>query len=164
MITTYLGSSENVEVGGSTFLSQSFCVPEGATTLNFKYNVISEEAKCGVDERFTEDTFKVFVFDDDGNYLGGNPLVSESSSTSDWFALDGNYFYGGDEALTPGECHPEDNSRDDGTFHTDWKTLSLDISNYAGLQTPLTLYFEVNDGGDLIYDTVVGIDDVFLSF
>lgn len=151
----------DVEVGGFSSVQQSLCIPTGVTTLRLQYEVISEEPLCGLDERFgAGDSFSVDLSDSDLNFLLAD---LQFTSTAEWTFLGGDYFVQGDDFRTPGECHPEDNSRDDGTYHTGWREVSVDISSYAGRDTPLTLSLSVNDAGDLIYETVVCVDDVRLE-
>jgi hypothetical protein len=151
----------DVEVGGFSSVQQSLCIPTGVTMLRLQYEAISEEPLCGLDERFGDgDSFSVDLFDSDFNFLLAD---LQFTGTTEWTFLGGDYFVQGDNFSTPGECHPEENSRDDGTYHTGWREVSVDVSSYAGRDTPLTLSLSVNDAGDLIYETVVCVDDVRLE-
>ena len=60
--------------------------------------------------------------------------------------MGGNYFNGGDET----------------TYHTGWKTFSIDLSDIpAGLE--YKIIFEVGDIGDSAYDSAALIDNVVIK-
>lgn len=166
VISTGLGTytGEGYSTGGvESSLYQSFCVPAGVTTLSFNYDVITEEAMCYVGSAYN-DTFTATLRDADS----GSVLVTGATETvnaSSWSFLGGDYFSGGDDYSTPQTCENEfgSNVYDDGTYHTGWKTGTIDVSSYAGQQTPVQLYFYVADEGDSAWDTAVTIDDVTLE-
>ena len=86
-----------------------------------------------------DDKFYAELYDASGMI---NQLAFESINTSTWLPASGIDFDGGDST----------------TFHTGWKTVSVDISQYAGKL--LTIKFTVFDVGDSVYDTGVLIDNV----
>lgn len=119
---------------------QTFLVPEGATTLSFSYDVVSEEPHEWVGSKFN-DEFKVEILNTEGEVL--KPLVYESVNTSKWYAVDGIDFPGGDQT----------------TYHTRWKDYSSDVlKDYQGQL--IVIRFTVYDCGDAIYDTAALIDSI----
>ena len=64
---------------------------------------------------------------------------------SSWFAVTGINFEDGDNTA----------------YHTGWKTVTVDISEYQGQY--ITIRFVVFDVGDSIYDTAALIDNVHLA-
>lgn len=157
LISTGLGST-TVESGeGSTF-QQTFCVPADTTMLTFRYNFISEEPLCYAGPSYPyDDTFQVKVLDVDGSELAISLGVLETIDDAGWLPLGGDYFAGGDDDSDHGTCST---GYSDGTYHTDWKNGTIDVTDYAGVQTPITLKFNVWDEGDSAWDTAVTIDDV----
>lgn len=140
-ISTGIGSSEVDYLSsqeGST-LSQTFLVPDNANTLSFTYNVLSEEPMEYVGSAF-DDKFFAELYDSSGKMI--NQVAFEAVNTSKWLTTSGIDFDGGDNT----------------TFHTGWKTVKGDISQYAG--KTLTIKFTVFDVGDSAYDTGVLVDDV----
>lgn len=122
---------------------QTFLVPEGATTLSFSYDVVSEEPMEFVGTKF-DDIFKVEILNTKGDVL--EDLVNESVNTSTWYPVEGINFPDGDET----------------TYHTRWKDFSSDvISKYQGQL--IALRFIVYDSGDAIYDTAALIDSVAIN-
>lgn len=160
LISTGLGSVtvESGEGEGSA-LQQSFCVPAGVSTITYDYDFISEEPMCYVGSAY-DDTFQVELLDSDGAEVTGSPGVLESVNSSTWSFLGGDYFYGGDSYSTPQSC---EESYSDGTYHTGWQTATIDVSAYAGAETPITLKFNVWDEGDSIWDSAIVIDDVTID-
>lgn len=144
MITTGIGAKENAEFEGGTegsMLSQTFRVPDGVSKLRFDYNFVSEEPMEFVGSQF-DDNFGIRISE------GGNPVLKktyESVNTSEWKAVEGINFAGGDDTV----------------FHTDWKTAEVDVSGYCG--NVITLSFIIYDVGDQIYDSACVIDNVVLQ-
>ncbi len=121
---------------------QTFLVPEDANTIQFAYNIVSEEPMEWVGTQYN-DLFQAELLDTDGNNL--STLAFESVNTSTWYAIDGIDFPGGDDT----------------TYHTRWITISSDeIAKYQGQL--VVLRFMVQDAGDAIYDTAALIDSVVI--
>ncbi len=119
---------------------QTILVPNNTSTIEFSYDVVSEEPLEYVGTQYN-DVFQVDILNTDGTLL--DTLALESVNTSKWFAIDGIDFPGGDET----------------TYHTRWKTVTSDaISKYRGQL--IVLRFTVQDAGDAIYDTAALIDSV----
>jgi hypothetical protein len=164
IISTGLGASTAYTVGDGSIIQQSLCVPAEVSTITFEYDVISEEPRCYVGSLF-DDKFEVFVKDENGVELDISPGTLETVNTSDWEFLGGDYFYDGDTGENLEKCPPDSTdevtySSSDGTYHTGWKTGTIDVSDYAGAETPITVIFEVMDQGDSYWDTAVTIDNV----
>lgn len=122
---------------------QTFLVPENANTLQFSYDIVSEEPMEYVGSEY-DDIFQVDILSTDGDIL--ETLAFESVNTSTWYAVDGINFPGGDDT----------------TYHTRWKTVSNDaISEYRGQL--IVLRFAVQDTSDTIYDTAALIDSVSIT-
>ncbi|TYR76013.1 hypothetical protein FZC79_07620 [Rossellomorea vietnamensis] len=142
IISTGLGS-----VGESdSYISQTFNIPAGMTTLSFDYNVISEEPDEFLDSVY-DDKFQVVI---DPSFGGFEPqtLVYESVNTSAWlldFPIDID-FYGGDDT----------------SYEIGWKHVEFDVSHLAG-KGSVTLDFRVWDEGDSAYDTAALIDNISLN-
>ncbi len=122
---------------------QTVLVPEGVQTIEFMYDIISEEPMEYVGTMFN-DIFTVDLLSTDGTILDN--LAYESINTSTWYAVDGIDFpYG-----------------DDTTFHTRWKTISSNaIEKYTGQL--VVIRFTVHDAGDSIYDTAAIIDSISIK-
>ena len=119
---------------------QTILVPNNTSTIEFSYDVVSEEPFEYVGTKYN-DVFQVDILNTDGTLL--DTLALESVNTSEWFAIDGIDFPGGDET----------------TYHTRWQTVTSDaISKYCGQL--IVLRFTVQDAGDAIYDTAALIDSV----
>lgn len=130
--------SMNTETTSSIY--QTFLVPEGATTLSFSYDVVSEEPHEWVGSKYN-DRFVAEILDTDGNLL--KQLAYESVNTSTWYAVKGIDFPGGDQT----------------TYHTRWKDYSSDVlKDYQGQL--IVIRFTVYDCGDAIYDTAALIDSI----
>lgn len=122
---------------------QTFLVPESANTLEFSYDVVSEEPMEWVGSIF-DDFFQVDILNTSGEIL--ETLAYESVNTSTWHAIDGINFPGGDDT----------------TYHTRWQTISSDaIAKYRGQL--IVLRFAVQDAGDAIYDTAALVDSVLIK-
>ena len=143
LLTTGIGSKEQAYLEGTegSILSQKFIVPQNATTLTFRYDVISEEPMEFVNSQF-DDKFLVEIRDQSGDSLDNRTV--ETINTSYWYQLDGaKYnFEGGDDTV----------------YHTNWKTFSVDVSQWRGKL--IELRFIVFDVGDSVYDTATLVDNV----
>lgn len=142
ILTTGIGSAEEEYLAGTegSILSQTFRIPENATHLSFSYNVVSEEPLEYVGSQYN-DTFAVKMRVGTNTYT----FATEDVNSSTWYEISGPDFDGGDTT----------------TYHTTWKTVSVDISSYAG--QIVTLQFMVYDMGDSIYDTAALIDQISIS-
>lgn len=118
-------------------VNQVFQIPAGATTLTLSYNVISEEPMEWVGDEY-DDEFTVNIYSGT-NYTN---VIRESTNQSTWYRTDIINFYGGDNTM----------------YETQWKTVSIDVSQYAG--TVIQLEFNMNNIGDNMYDSAVMIDNV----
>lgn len=143
-ISTGLGANEfdYLNATEGSVISQTFKVPENATTLSFKYNIISEEPHEWLGTQY-DDTFKALLYNTNGTEV--TELACESiknSSLDKWTLVPNLDFEGGDDT----------------TYTMGWQTVSFDISQYAG--TYVTLRFCIYDAGDSIYDSIALIDEV----
>ena len=86
------------------------------------------------------DTFIIRIIHEDGTV----EAIREDVNSSTWYSIEDINFDGGDDTM----------------YHTMWKTVNIDLSQYAG--EAITIQFVVFDMGDSIYDTAVLIDKVFL--
>lgn len=174
IISTGLGFENNDQGGydynSDSYIEQSFIVPEGATTLSFDYNFISEEPKEYVGTKYN-DTFRATVTSSvyintasliTSHLNGGNTVTSsvygsesvivgtESINESTAYWIDENKvaidFYGGDDTA----------------YMTNWKHVQFDVSQFAG-KGSIVLRFHVWDQGDSVFDTAVLIDNVILK-
>jgi len=109
--------------------------------LIFDYNFVSEEPMEYVGSIY-DDTL-LFIVKVNGTE---NVVRRESVNTSNWLYLGGNYFYGGDDT----------------TYHTGWKTLTIDFNSIAGITTNTLIELEIRifDQGDSIYDSAVLVDNL----
>lgn len=119
-------------------ISQSFCIPEGKTTLSFKYNFLSEEFMEYVGTQY-QDYFKVML------------KTKTDSTTLLYDYIDG--------LAGQVDSVPSINFDVGDVWMTGWRTASLNISAYAG--KAVTLIFKCGDmGGDSVYDTAILLDDM----
>lgn len=140
MISSGFGS-QNDET--TSCIYQTILVPSDASTINFTYDVVSEEPMEYVGTRYN-DTFDFEILDVDGNVL--ETLASESVNDSMWYAVNGIDFPGGDDT----------------TFHTRWQTVTSNaISKYRNELVVIRAI--VRDAGDSIYDTAALVDSVTIS-
>lgn len=121
---------------------QTVLVPGDATSLSFQYDVVSEEPYEWVGTSYN-DFFQADIVELDGNIL--KTMAFESVNSSEWYPISGINFPGGDDT----------------TFHTRWKAVSYDISEYRGRL--IVFRFLVQDAGDSIYDTAVLLDSISIS-
>ncbi len=113
-------------------ISQTFIVPTNANTISFSYNVVSEEPMEYVGSSY-DDKFVARLLDMNGNIL--DELAREEVNTSTWYKIEDINFDGGDSTV----------------YHTQWKNVSKNISQYRGKQ--LTIQFVTYDVGDSYYET-----------
>ena len=142
IISSGLGSVDDSE----SIIFQSFTLPDDVQLIHFSYNVVSEEPMEWVGSEFN-DQFRVVLIDASGNEV---ELAYESINTSTWIEIvgsqsDGGMFDGGDSTA----------------FHTDWKLIDFDISEFAGQS--VTIQFRVWDVGDSAYDTAALIDNIYIE-
>lgn len=126
---------------GSVFDSQSsitqrFLVPQNANELRLTYDVVSEEPLEFVGSIFN-DEFQVL--------LDGTIIAQESVNTSTWLPIGGIDFAGGDNT----------------TFHTGFKTISVDLTPFRGQIVELAI--QTFDVGDSIYDTAALVDAIEIT-
>ena len=146
IITTGIGSKEALYKQGTegSYIYQYFKVPSGAKSINFSYDVVSEEPMEYVNSVF-DDRFVAELVDEEGKVL--ETLAEETVNKSQWFKIENIDFEGGDHT----------------TFHTKWKDkVCEEIKKYVG-QT-IAIRFSVCDLGDSIYDTAVLIDNVHFGY
>ncbi len=133
-------------VGGvGSGLKQKFIVPAGARTLTFDFNFISEEFPEFVGTPF-DDSFRAVITTSTNQIIFAEVSVNQSGG----YDMIGDCgFPGGDETCGA----------------TGWQPGSVDLSAYAGTNTPITveLLFSAIDAGDNIYDTHVLIDNIRFS-
>jgi len=151
VISTGLGFTDKVGV-----ISQSFCIPAGATELVFYWKYYSEEFHefCGT---AYQDAFEATLKTDDGTEY---PVVD--IKVDDLCAVD-------DGKCTDDQCGSQyvglsesDVEFDRGDTHmTAWQkaTYSLDAFD-SERNTPVTISFFCTDKGDSIFDTAVLVDSV----
>ena len=143
-ISTGIGSKEidYMNATEGSVISQTFKVPENATTLSFKYNIISEEPLEWLGTQY-DDTFKALLYNTNGTEVTELAYESIKNSSPDrWTLVPDLDFEGGDDT----------------TYTLGWQTVSYDVSDYAG--TYVTLRFCIYDAGDSIYDSIALIDEV----
>ncbi len=126
--------------GSTSILSQTLIVPANATTMSFKYNWVSEEPMEWIDGGYN-DQFAFEIVDGENT----TSLLSLDIDNSSWGVDLGDLFTDGDES----------------TYQVGWKTVSFDMSGYAGKL--ITLQFRVWDVGDSAYDSAAFIDDITLQ-
>jgi hypothetical protein len=133
-------------VGGvGSSLNQRFTVPAGVRTLRLDFNFVSEEFPEFVGTMF-DDSFRARISTPDGSSTFAQTRVNDSGG----FTLIGDCFFPGGDS-TCGQ--------------TGWRQGSVDLSAYAGTNTPITveLLFSAVDSGDNIYDTHVLVDNIRFS-
>lgn len=139
-LSTGIGSQCGVGFSGTqgSTLSQ-YVYNDNKTTVEFLYDVISEEPMEYVGSRF-DDKFEIQILNEYDKVLCSNIL--ESINTSDWYRIMDINFAGGDNTV----------------YHTKWKKASIDISSYQNQN--IKIRFLVYDIGDSEYDTAVVIDNI----
>ena len=138
IITTGMGASNSHT---TSTISQTFVIPENASTLTFYYDFVSEEPHEYVGSSYN-DTFIATLTPMKGDAIC---LAKETVNESNWFSLSGINFTGGDDTV----------------YHTRWSQSSTDISSLRG--QIVTLTFTTFDLGDTIYDSATLIDSVIVS-
>ena len=135
IISTGLGFTTS-----SGAIRQTFCIPEGTTTLTFKYNFLSEEFLEWCGSQY-QDYFDVTLETPDGTVTLLHLTIDDLC-----------------ENVVPAPV-----SFDQGdVYMTGWITFSVDISAYAG-QGGVTITFTTGDIGDSIFDTAVLVDAIRLE-
>lgn len=137
----FVSTGEKAADGATSRLSQPFCVSPGSTKLVFDYRLVSEEPLEFVGSPY-RDTFEASL-----DVAGAKTtLTSITTDGGSWAPVMGLDLEGGDHTV----------------FATEWTTVSAPLPEAARNQGA-TLIFEVKDGGDRVYDTVVLIDAVRLE-
>lgn len=137
-------------------LSQTFCVPAGATEMVFYWKYYSEEFVefCGT---AYQDAFEAVMTTSDGDEY---PVVK--LTVDDLCAAD-------DGKCEEGQCgsqyvglEPSDVEFDRGDTHmTDWQKAVFPLDAFdSERNTPVTVTFFCTDTGDSIFDTAVLVDSV----
>jgi len=130
IISTGLGFTTS-----SGAIRQTFCIPEGATTLTFKYNFLSEEFLEWCGSQY-QDFFDVTLETPDGTVTLLHLTIDDLC-----------------ESVTPAPVVFDQGD----VYMTGWITFTVDISAYAG-QGGVTITFTTGDIGDSIFDTAVLVD------
>jgi hypothetical protein len=140
MVDLVTGGASIGSVGSG--LKQNFIVPAGVSHLRFDVNFVSEEFPEFVGSQY-DDAFRALITTPNGQTTAHQITVNQSGG----FTLMGDCFFPGGDA-TCGQ--------------TGWRESSIDLSNFAQLNTPVSveLLFTVTDAGDNIYDTHVLIDNI----
>jgi len=142
ILTTGIGSSENEYLEGTegSLLLQTFEVANSFTKISFSYNVVSEEPSEFVGSKY-DDQVTIELLNTAGEVIC--QLAHESVNSSEWYAVKGINFEGGDET----------------TYCTQWKEVVFEeLNEYVGEK--ITLRIRIWDEGDSIYDTAVLVDDI----
>ncbi|HOD08011.1 MAG TPA: hypothetical protein PLY68_04465 [Myxococcota bacterium] len=151
IISTGLGFTDKTGV-----ISQSFCIPAGATELVFYWKYYSEEFHefCGT---AYQDAFQAKLSTRDGTEY---PVVD--IKVDDLCAVD-------DGKCQEGQCgskyvglEPSDIDFDRGDTHmTSWQKASFPLTMFdTERDAPVTISFFCTDKGDSIFDTAVLVDSV----
>ncbi|WP_159887524.1 S-layer homology domain-containing protein [Paenibacillus puerhi] len=138
-----LSTGMNAVEDSFSSISRSITVPEGAQSIIFNYNVVSEEPMEWVDSEY-DDRFVASLSFPDGTSV---TLATEAVNSSTWTSIPGLNLDGGDQTA----------------YMTTWNRVQLDISQYSG-KGKGTITFFVEDQGDADYDTVILLDDIAISF
>ncbi|HXG05143.1 MAG TPA: carboxypeptidase-like regulatory domain-containing protein [Candidatus Binatia bacterium] len=124
-------------------LRQTFRVPPGARTLRIDYNYVSEEFPEFVGTQF-QDPFRVLITPAGGSQTVVAEVTVDSANQQGVTLIGDCGFPGGDSTCGM----------------TDWRTVSVDLSAYAGQNVTVELLFTVTDVGDNIFDTLVFVDNI----
>jgi len=140
-----------VDTGGqagqvASSLKQTFRVPAGARTLRIDFNYVSEELPEWQGSQF-QDPFRVLVTP------AGGSQTTVLEVTVDNVGPEGP---GGFTII--GDCGFDGGDPTCGM--TDWRTASVDLSQFAGQNVTIELLFTVTDVGDNIFDTRVFVDNI----
>lgn len=148
IVSTGLGYTQ--EIGE---LSQTFCVPGDITKVSFWWKFYSEEfiEFCG---SAYQDAFEGTMTADIG---GGEQVLNLVSTNIDKLCPP-------DACSGCGEMYESlvESSvlfDQDGVWNTEWRQVSMDISQFSG-QGPVTLRFFTGDKTDTLYDTAILIDSL----
>lgn len=134
IISTGLGSvSDN-----ASSIAQGVCTSSGGGTLQFDYNLISEEPMEYIYSEY-DDRLEVFVVVDGNEQL----ILLQGVNNSTWQAVSGIDFAGGDST----------------TYQTGWKTFTYPLASVPQ-GANIEIKFQVSDVGDSVYDTAAIIDNV----
>ncbi len=123
----------NAEDNKTSSLALTLNVPEGASSLRFSYRFLSNEYPDYVDSEYN-DLFDVIAYMGQSSTL----LIEERVADAEMTEVEGSTYGGA----------------------TSWKGVSVDVSDLAGSNTPLTLSFVVSDVGDTAVDTAALIDNL----
>jgi len=136
IISTGLGYT--VETGS---ISQSVCIPDGASNLSIYWNFVSEEFIEYVGSIY-QDYFDITITDEYGteNSLF-HKTIDDIYSEYDLISISP------DIVFDQGDV-----------YFTDWQCISINISQYAGSNVTLTL--RSGDVGDSIFDTAILLDQI----
>lgn len=140
ILTTGLGSMEAgyLAVEEGSLMKQTFVIPQGAKTLSFRYDVVSEEPMEYYNSQYDDKFIASLIIDNKTS----EQIVMKTINSSTWYAIDNINFEGGDDT----------------TYHTGWETATINVEKYQGKM--VTLKFLVYDVGDSKWDTATLIDDV----
>lgn len=144
IITTGVGSKTSAVLSTGTEgsrISQTISIPSGATTLSFNYDFVSEEPMEFVGSIYND---SVAVQISQGSTTSYTSTL-ETVNTASWTSISNVDFAGGDHT----------------TFHTGWKTKTINVSAYAGKS--VTLSFTIYDVGDSIYDSACVLDNIVIK-
>ena len=144
ILTTGIGSKTNATLATGTegsCIYQNFKVPSSASSITLMYDYVSEEPMEWVGSEFN-DSFGIQVIEN-GTVQYEN--IFESINSSYWIPIGGIDFDGGDET----------------TYHTGWKSISIDASPYRNKTIQLKMI--VYDEGDSAYDSAIILDKVSLN-
>jgi uncharacterized protein YegL len=127
-----LGTGEGSVDGKSSNIEFTFTVPESKGRLVFEYLVLSDEYPGRMDTTYN-DFIRTIVYDP----LQGRIAMQERVLTAGLYESPS--VYGG---------------------QAEWRQVSIDVSDVAGANIPVTLSFAVNDVRDTTKDTAVLIDNL----
>lgn len=142
MITTGLGAGTQAYLASAegSVLSRTIEVPDGAKTLSFAYNFVSEEPMEFLGSPYDDKFIAEIICGNDTT-----SMLNQSINTANWNPVAGVDFDGGDRTA----------------YQTTWETVHYDISAFAGKE--ITICFIVSDVGDSLFDTVALVDNVAIS-
>lgn len=132
--------------GVGSNLKQTFIVPAGVRSLSVDYNFISDEFDEWVGSVFT-DAFQAVVTTPTGQKILASVQVNDSIGNPGSFTNIGNCTFP---------------NGDDTCAQTGWRTAQVDLSQFAGLNAPVTvdLVFAVTNAGDTYNPTHVLVDNI----
>lgn len=125
-------------------LSQNICLPETASSLNLRWNILSEEFLEYVGSIY-QDYFEIAIVDENGNeHLIFHKTIDDIYNEYNLI-----------------EVSPEIVFDQGDVYYTDWQFFSYNISQFAG--TNVTLIIRAGDIGDSIYDTAILLDEIEIN-